>query len=128
MSKKQLERQAKYLNFLKEIERLTLNGQGVDVYRLAQEHGVTSNIIPILKEKKVIVSVGKDKRTLMYQWNTIPPNIYMVSNILAENKEKFRKYYSYEPKEKVERVKIINEAPKKKRTFSFLFGLIKFNY
>lgn len=142
MSKKQLERQQKYLNFLKEVERITLEGGKVDMYRLAYQYGCANALIPMLKQKKMIKLVDKNKQLKLYVWNTISPNLFMVSQLLNENKEFFRKYYDQrvEEKEKATVIKVCPtkeivykevekvEKKEKKRTFSFLFGLIKFNY
>jgi hypothetical protein len=77
----------KYLKALIKMHEQIKSPRAFNMQNFMEENSLSTNLGTILQKEKMILKIGENKRTPVYKWNTIPPNIHMTIKILDEMKK-----------------------------------------
>lgn len=112
----------KYFNCLNEIYTQIKNKDRAYLDNICKSHSIAKGISTVMQEQKIIKKIARGK----YIWIGNRPDFEMVEDIIEILRSKAN-YYDKRYKEQVNapEVKIVNKTTNK--SFSLLWGLIKFN-
>jgi hypothetical protein len=94
----------KYLNALLVMEEEIRSPRAFNMQNFMEANKLSSNLGTVLQKEKLILKIGENKRTPVYKWNTIKPNVHMTLKVM----EAMRKYNATFKEPKVE----VKQEPK----------------
>ncbi len=109
----------KYFEALKDLHKVLLYTDKIQVGRWAKEHKITSSTASFLQKGGIIKK--KNKNGVTWEWSTIPPNMKMAEELVNRINEKISSYIS--PASKT--VKTTDKLILKFSVVKLLWGLIQ---